>query len=114
MAPGLSPIMSTEPLFLNFKPLTAMFWPVICFFIKKDHRGEGLSISLLKAASEYVEKQAGMIVDGSPIKSKYGKILGVSAYMRLIAAFLKAGFKGLGAILKKDQYFEKRLEISEI
>jgi GNAT superfamily N-acetyltransferase len=82
-------------------------WSVTCFFIKRDYRSKGLSVSLLKAACEYVKKQGGRIVEGYPIESKNRKIPSVSAYTGLTTAFLKAGFTEVGRNSEKRPIFRK-------
>jgi GNAT superfamily N-acetyltransferase len=68
-------------------------WSVTCFFIKKEFRRSGLSISLLEAAKKFVKANNGKIVEGYPVESKQNKMPDVFAWTGLSAAFKKAGFK---------------------
>ncbi|MBU1707525.1 GNAT family N-acetyltransferase [bacterium] len=68
-------------------------WSVVCFFIDKAYRHQGVSVKLLKAAIEYVRKQGGKIVEGYAIEPKKGSTPDVFAYHGLAAAYRKAGFK---------------------
>jgi len=68
-------------------------WSVTCFFTRKDFRGMGVTVSLLRAAVDHVKKQGGMIVEGYPVEPKKGKMPAAFAYTGLASAFRKAGFK---------------------
>jgi GNAT superfamily N-acetyltransferase len=68
-------------------------WSVTCFFTRREYRGVGVTVALLKAAIEHVKKQGGKIVEGYPIEPNEGKIPAVFAYTGLASAFRKAGFK---------------------
>jgi GNAT superfamily N-acetyltransferase len=68
-------------------------WSVVCFFINKDYRKEGLSVELLNAAKKYVKNNKGKIIEGYPVEPKKGKTADVFAWTGLASAFRKAGFK---------------------
>jgi GNAT superfamily N-acetyltransferase len=68
-------------------------WSVVCFFVEKNRRQKGITVQLLKAAIEYVEKQGGNIVEGYPVEPKKDKMPPVFAYTGLASAFKKAGFE---------------------
>ena len=42
-------------------------WSVTCFYVKKQHRKNGVAVSLLQAAVEHVRDQGGEIVEGYPV-----------------------------------------------
>ncbi len=67
-------------------------WSVPCFFVDKKFRRQGVTISLLKAAVEYVKSQGGRIVEGYPVETR-GKMPDVFAYTGTSSAFRKAGFR---------------------
>jgi len=68
-------------------------WSVVCFFIKKELRGNGVSINLLEAAKKYVKYKGGKIIEGYPIEPKQAKFPEAFAWVGLASAFRKAGFK---------------------
>lgn len=70
-------------------------WSVVCFFINKDYRKQGLSIELLKAAKIFVKENKGKIIEGYPVEPKSGKTADAFAWTGLSSAFSKAGFKEL-------------------
>ena len=45
----------------------APVWSVICFFIAKPFRQQGLSVRLLKAAIAFVKQHGGKILEGYPM-----------------------------------------------
>lgn len=68
-------------------------WSIVCFFIAKEYRRQGLTIALLKAAIAYVKKNGGKIVEGYPIDPKKKDYVDTFAYTGLVSAFKKAGFQ---------------------
>ena len=67
-------------------------WSVVCFFIAKTYRRQGLTVSLLSAAVEYAHQQGARIVEGYPEDPKKGDIPAPFAFTGLASAFLQAGF----------------------
>ena len=67
-------------------------WSIVCFFIDNSFRNKGVSIQLLKAATEYVKKQGGKVLEGYPVEPKKDKYPPVFAYTGFSSAFKKAGF----------------------
>jgi len=68
-------------------------WSVVCFFVAKPFRYKGVTVALLKVATEYVRKQNGKIVEGYPVEPKTGEFPDVFANTGLASAFRQAGFK---------------------
>jgi len=67
-------------------------WSVVCFFIAKTYRRQGLTVSLLRAAVEYARQQGARIVEGYPEDPKKAEIPAPFAFTGLASAFLQAGF----------------------
>ncbi len=67
-------------------------WSVVCFFIEKDYRNKGVSARLLRAATEYVKQQGGMLLEGYPVEPKKGKVPDAFVWTGLASTFKKAGF----------------------
>jgi GNAT superfamily N-acetyltransferase len=67
-------------------------WSVVCFFIARKYRRQGLSLSLLQAAVEYARRQGARIVEGYPIEPKKDSAPDIYAFTGLAATFRKAGF----------------------
>jgi GNAT superfamily N-acetyltransferase len=43
-------------------------WSVVCFFVRRDRRGQGLASKLLQAAVEYAASQGAHLVEGYPVE----------------------------------------------
>jgi GNAT superfamily N-acetyltransferase len=67
-------------------------WSVPCFFVDRKFRGQGVAVSLLKAAVEYVRSQGGKIVEGYPVEAQT-KIPDAFAFTGTPSAFEKVGFQ---------------------
>jgi GNAT superfamily N-acetyltransferase len=68
-------------------------WSIVCFFIARPFRRQGVTVELLKAAIDYVRKQGGKIVEGYAVEPKSTPMPDVFVYHGLAAAYRKAGFK---------------------
>lgn len=67
-------------------------WSIVCFFIDKKYRGQGLTVQLLRSAIDFVGEQGGAVLEGYPYQPKKEKMPAVFAYTGLFSAFKKAGF----------------------
>jgi GNAT superfamily N-acetyltransferase len=63
-------------------------WSVVCFFVKRSERGQGLAVSLLRAAVEYAASQGARVVEGYPVESGQSY-----RFMGSPAVFEQAGFR---------------------
>jgi GNAT superfamily N-acetyltransferase len=69
-------------------------WSVACLFVDRSHRKKGVSIGLLRAATEYAKAQGAELVEGYPVEPKSEKdIPPVFAWTGVPKAFIRAGFK---------------------
>jgi len=64
-------------------------WSVVCFFVDRRFRRQGLTHGLLNAAVEYARSEGAGIVEGYPAEP--GSLL--YTYMGSSAAFLRTGFR---------------------
>jgi len=67
-------------------------WSVVCFFVTRSHRRQGLTVELLKAAVDFARSNGARIVEGYPVEPKGGKAPDVFVYTGLFSAFKQAGF----------------------
>jgi GNAT superfamily N-acetyltransferase len=67
-------------------------WSVVCFFVAKGYRKQGLTIQLLKTAVNFAQDNGAHIVEGYPIEPKSGKSPDAFVYTGLASAFQQAGF----------------------
>ncbi|MBC8478137.1 GNAT family N-acetyltransferase [bacterium] len=68
-------------------------WSIVCLFIDKANRGDGVAVGLLQAAVAFVRDRGGEIVEGYAVEPKNEIMPAVFAYHGPASAFLKAGFK---------------------
>jgi GNAT superfamily N-acetyltransferase len=66
---------------------------VVCFFVARKHRRQGLTIQLLNAAVEYAASKGATVIEGYPVEPKEGKSPDVFVFTGLSSAFQQAGFK---------------------
>jgi len=71
----------------------APVWSVVCFFIHKRYRKQGMSVKLLQAAIDYVKKQGGSVVEGYPVEPKKERIPDLFGYHGMVSTFKKVGFE---------------------
>lgn len=67
-------------------------WSIVCFFIAKKFRRQGLSVALIKAAVDYAKSRGAKIVEGYPKAPKAKDSPDVFAWTGTVGAFEKCGF----------------------
>jgi GNAT superfamily N-acetyltransferase len=68
-------------------------WSIVCFFVDRRYRGQGLTVKLLRAAVEYAAASGAQIVEGYPVDPGAGRVDGGSSgFVGLVSAYRKAGF----------------------
>src|SRR5215471_2630630 len=67
-------------------------WSIVCFFVAKPFRRQGLMVRLLQAAVEYAKENGAHIVEGYPIEPKHANLPDVSSFTGITSAFAQAGF----------------------
>jgi GNAT superfamily N-acetyltransferase len=67
-------------------------WSVGCFFITKAWRKQGLSVPLLKAATQFAFSNGATAVEGYPADAIRGSYADVFAWTGITLAFVRAGF----------------------
>ena len=67
-------------------------WSVVCFFVAKSVRGQGVAEELIRGAVEYVKRQGGKVVEAYPTLPGGGALAPASIYMGVPAIFESAGF----------------------
>lgn len=75
------------------KPLDEQpVWSLVCLFVHKDHRQQGIATALIRAAVDYVREQGGKVVEAYPTVPREDRLPPVSSYMGIPAMFERAGF----------------------
>lgn len=67
-------------------------WSVVCFFIDRAHRRQGVSLQLLKAAVAYAGQHGAQIVEGYPEEPRKGQAPDPFVFTGLASTFRQAGF----------------------
>jgi len=67
-------------------------WSVVCFFVAKEYRRQGLTVHLLQKGVRYAASCGAAVVEGYPIAVKSGNTPAVFLYTGTVSAFMKAGF----------------------
>lgn len=68
-------------------------WSVVCFFVAKPHRRQGVTTALLQAAVRHAVDSGARIVEGYPVDPGESGTPDPWAYTGLISSFRKAGFE---------------------
>jgi hypothetical protein len=72
-------------------------WSVVCFFVARPYRRQGLVLALLKGAVGYAASQGARIVEAYPLdlqtpRLQGARLTGYSGYMGIASVFRAAGF----------------------
>jgi GNAT superfamily N-acetyltransferase len=68
-------------------------WSIVCFFVAKPYRGQGLMVEILRGAVAYAAQQGARIVEAYPVDPGDQIVhSGTQGYMGLVSAFRCAGF----------------------
>lgn len=67
-------------------------WSIVCFFVAKPFRRQGLMPQLLAAAVGYAAQNGARIVEGYPVEPKESGLRGYEGYMGVVSAYRRAGF----------------------
>lgn len=68
-------------------------WSVVCFYIGRGYRRQGIALELLKAAVRYASDQGAKIIEGYPVDPKERKVENSDAYTGVPDMFLESGFQ---------------------
>jgi len=67
-------------------------WSVVCFFVAKEQRRQGMSVRLLEAAARHARDRGAVMIEGYPVEPRSGKTADAFAWTGLAATFRAAGF----------------------
>jgi GNAT superfamily N-acetyltransferase len=67
-------------------------WSVVCLFVARSHRRQGLSVALLRAAVVHAAGRGATIVEGYPVEPTSDRLPDAFAWTGLPSAFRAAGF----------------------
>jgi GNAT superfamily N-acetyltransferase len=67
-------------------------WSLVCLFVAKEYRKQGITRSVIRSAIDYVRSQGGKVVEAYPTLPKEHRLAPVSSFMGLPAMYEKEGF----------------------
>lgn len=67
-------------------------WAVTCFFVRKDHRGQGVMTRLVEAAAEHARRHGALALDAFPVEPG-DDLSGCEGYTGIASVFRRAGFR---------------------
>jgi GNAT superfamily N-acetyltransferase len=70
----------------------ASVWSVVCFYIPRQHRRQGLGTALLSAAVEHARKGGARLVEAYPVDTAGQRVASNMAYTGTVELFRRAGF----------------------
>lgn len=68
-------------------------WSIVCLLIDRQHRGQRLTVELIRAAIRHVNNHGGRILEAYPTLPRGRELAPVSSYMGTPSMFEAAGFK---------------------
>lgn len=67
-------------------------WSVVCLFVAREHRRQGVSVALLRGAAAFAASRGALTVEGYPVEPRSGSMPDVFAWTGTAGAFRAAGF----------------------
>ncbi|WP_336646281.1 GNAT family N-acetyltransferase [Microbacterium sp. USHLN186] len=67
-------------------------WSVTCFVIRREHRGRGLSATMLASAVDYARSHGARVLEAYPVDTSTGSHRSNDLFHGTLATFLAAGF----------------------
>lgn len=75
-------------------------WVVPCFYVRRSHRGRGVTTALLRAAVDYAAKQGAPAIEGYPRSDDAPRVSAESAFFGTEAQFRRAGYRKVRGMRK--------------
>ncbi len=68
-------------------------WSIVCFYIDRRHRGEGVARALIDAAVDHARRGGARLVEGYPVDPAVRDYPAAEAYTGVVPIFEEAGFR---------------------
>jgi GNAT superfamily N-acetyltransferase len=69
-------------------------WSISCFFVARSHRGRGVTVKLIRAATRWARARGARVVEGYPVEPAADAAMPAAfAWTGLGSAFRRAGFR---------------------
>jgi GNAT superfamily N-acetyltransferase len=85
------PVLDRSPLFkrVDERPV----WSIVCFFLARPYRRQGLSALLIRGALEYAKGRGATIVEAYPVDKESARNTSVEAFTGFAKTFRALGFQ---------------------
>jgi GNAT superfamily N-acetyltransferase len=70
----------------------APVWSIVCFFVARAHRGQGLTRRLIEGAVAHARRAGARLVEAYPVEPRTAAVPPVFAWTGLVSAFRKTRF----------------------
>jgi GNAT superfamily N-acetyltransferase len=67
-------------------------WSIVCLFVAREHRGEGVAEALIRGAADYAASRGARVVEAYPTMPRGRRLPDISSFMGVPAQYEKAGF----------------------
>jgi GNAT superfamily N-acetyltransferase len=85
------PVLSRSP---TLKPVDDRpVWSIICFFVSKSYRRQGMTEILITATIDYAKIKGAEIVEAYPLRAEISKEFPFERYMGVLPTFEQLGFE---------------------
>jgi GNAT superfamily N-acetyltransferase len=85
-------------------------WSIVCFFVSKPYRREGMTSHLIEAALDYASGKGAGIVEAYPINPELTKDPRVERYAGQISTYEKLGFKIVSTLSERKPVMRYHLK----
>jgi GNAT superfamily N-acetyltransferase len=68
-------------------------WSIICFFVSKSYRRQGMTEIMIEAAIDYAKDTGANIVEAYPLRAEISKEFPFERYMGVLPTFIRLGFE---------------------
>jgi GNAT superfamily N-acetyltransferase len=68
-------------------------WAVTCFVVRREHRGAGVTLALLRAAIEHARVSGARLIEGYPVVTHGDKLRSNDLFHGTLRTFVAAGFE---------------------
>lgn len=76
------------------KPLDDVpVWSIVCLFVRKGYRSQGLGTRLIRAAVSFAEAKGAEVIEGYPVEPRKDRMPDVFAFTGIASSFRAAGFQ---------------------
>lgn len=84
---------------------SARVWSIVCFFVKREHRGAGMLTRLLDDAVRHATAHGAQVVEAYPVDADSPSY----RFMGFVRAFEEAGFHEVGRVGKRRHVVRKEV-----